>query len=482
MFRVIRDTGPFGEAGAHRDMQGQDRVVRLATSRHGAAVRQAGQNAATASQRPDGAQEPTILADDYPPYRAHNAMELSVVLPCLNEAETIAICVRKALSFLLMHGVDGEVLVADNGSTDGSQDLAAAAGARIVDVPQRGYGSALMGGIQAAQGQFVIMGDADDSYDLTNLMPFLTRLRAGADLVMGNRFLGGIAPGAMPRLHRYLGNPILSFVGRLFFHSKIGDFHCGLRGFSRERVLRLGLQATGMEFASEIVVKATLSGYQVEEVPTALARDGRSRPPHLRSWRDGWRHLRFLLLFSPRWLFFYPGLAVIILGTAIGIAIEPGPLLLGGIRLDVDSLAAAAALDVIGVQAVLFAIFTHVYASNEGFLPHSATVGRLQRIWTLERGLAIAAVLGLTGVAGCVAVYVRWSGVPFDRDDYAEILRVVLPSVTFLVISFQLLLGTFFFSILSIRRSGHEPGSARQLQEYLHSRELDAESEGVRNW
>src|SRR5215469_10534118 len=336
-------------------------------------------------------------------------------MPCLNEAETVATCVRKATGFLAESGISGEVLVADNGSTDGSQRLATDAGARVVPVSDKGYGNALMGGIVAARGKYVIMGDADDSYDFTNLMPFVDELRKGADLVMGNRFAGGIAPGAMPRLHRYLGNPVLSFIGRLFFRSTIGDFHCGLRGFSRDRVLRLGLQATGMEFASEMVVKATLSGYRMEEVPTTLARDGRNRPPHLRSWRDGWRHLRFLLLFSPRWLFFYPGIALIILGTMIGIAIEPGPLVVGGLRLDVASLATAAAMDIIGVQAVLFAIFTHMYASNEGFLPHSATVGRLQRVWTLERGLAIGVVLALTGIAGCIAAYVHWSGVSFDR-------------------------------------------------------------------
>lgn len=383
-------------------------------------------------------------------------LELSVVMPCLNEAETIATCVQKALSFLLLEGVDGEVVVADNGSTDGSQALAQAAGARVISIPQRGYGSALIGGIGAARGRYVIMGDADDSYDLTALMPFLERLRTGADLVMGNRFLGGIAPGAMPTLHRYLGNPVLSFIGRLFFHSKIGDFHCGLRGFNRDRVLRLGLQATGMEFASEIVVKATLSRYRVEEVPTTLSPDGRSRPPHLRSWRDGWRHLRFLLLFSPRWLFFYPGLALIGLGTIIGVALLPGPLSIAGVKLDVDTLAGACALVIIGVQAVLFAIFTSVYASNEGFLPQSKAVRRLLKSWTLERGLGVGCVFGLGGLSGVIAAFVLWSGATFGRLPYESALRVVLPSLTALVVSCQLVFGTFFLSILSVRRVGHE--------------------------
>ena len=237
-------------------------------------------------------------------------MELTVVMPCLNEAETVATCVRKAVKFIADSGISGEVVVADNGSTDGSQQLAEDAGARVVDIQDKGYGNALMGGILAARGEYVIMGDADDSYDFTNLMPFIEELRKGSDLVMGNRFKGGIEPGAMPPLHKYLGNPVLSFVGRLFFRSKIGDFHCGLRGFRKDSAIALGLQATGMEFASEMVVKATLAKQKITEVPTTLRKDGRSRPPHLRSWRDGWRHLRFLLLFSPRWLFFVPGIVI----------------------------------------------------------------------------------------------------------------------------------------------------------------------------
>src|SRR6202789_1351216 len=251
-------------------------------------------------------------------------------MPCLNEAETVVTCVTKAVKFLADSGGSGEVVLADNGSTDGSQELAADAGARVVPVSDKGYGNALMGGILAAGGEYVIMGDADDSYDFSNLMPFVTELRKGADLVMGNRFAGGIAPGAMPALHRYLGNPVLSFIGRLFFRSKIGDFHCGLRGFRRDSVLALGLQATGMEFASEMVVKATLAGQRITEVPTMLARDGRSRPPHLRSWRDGWRHLRFLLMYSPRGLFLVPGVACILVGLILGVLVLPRPFTIHG--------------------------------------------------------------------------------------------------------------------------------------------------------
>jgi hypothetical protein len=374
-------------------------------------------------------------------------VELTILLPCLNEAETVAICVRKAASFLLLNNVAGEVLVADNGSTDGSPALAEAAGARVIFVPEQGYGRALMAGIKAARGRFVIMGDADDSYDLTALMPFLTRLRGGADLVMGNRFRGGIQPGAMPALHRYIGNPALSFVGRRFFRSKIGDFHCGLRGFNRSRIMRVGLQATGMEFASEMVVRATLAGYRIEEVPTTLSPDGRSRRPHLRSWRDGWRHLRFLLLFSPRWLFLYPGLAMMLVGAVAGIAILPGPIPFAGVRLNLATLAAACALVVIGMQAVLFAIFTAVYATNEGFLPPSNKVARFLRSWTLERGLLAGAVLGLAGLGGAAAALIVWSG---GTVPHPEILRLVLPSLTALMLSCQLVFSAFFISILGV--------------------------------
>src|SRR6201999_2261033 len=264
-------------------------------------------------------------------------------MPCLNEAETVATCVHKAVTFIADSGIDGEVVVADNGSTDGSRQLAADAGARVVPIPERGYGNALMGGIIAARGEYVIMGDADDSYDFTSLMPFITELRKGYDLVMGNRFKGGIAPGAMPPLHKYLGNPVLSFVGRLFFRSAVGDFHCGLRGFRRDSAIALGLQSTGMEFASEIGVKATLAKQKIPEVPPPLPKDGRSPKPHLRSFRDGWRHLRFLLLFSPRWLFFIPGLLVGAAGLVIGAIVATGPLTIGGVNFDVDTLVACGA-------------------------------------------------------------------------------------------------------------------------------------------
>jgi hypothetical protein len=392
-------------------------------------------------------------------------VELTVVMPCLNEAETVATCVRKAMGFLEASGISGEVLVADNGSTDGSQRLAEEAGARVVPISEKGYGNALMGGIVAAHGRYIIMGDADDSYDFTNLMPFVQSLRDGAELVMGNRFKGGIAPGAMPPLHRYLGNPVLSNIGGLFFRSKIKDFHCGLRGFRRDSVLRLGLQATGMEFASEMVVKATLARQNIEEVPTTLAKDGRSRPPHLRSWRDGWRHLRFLLLFSPRWLFFLPGLGLLVAGLAIGVAVIPGPFSIGSVQFDVDTLVGASAMVVIGFQSVLFALFTNVYASAEGFLPEDPWVKRVLRTLSLERGLVVGGVLAVAGLFGLVMSLAYWHGSGFGQLDFNHALRIMVPSVTALMISCQVILGTFFLSILGIRRTRHPAMGALETDE-----------------
>ncbi|GAA0940643.1 glycosyltransferase family 2 protein [Nonomuraea longicatena] len=384
-------------------------------------------------------------------------MELTVVMPCLNEAETVEVCVRKAIACMKAHGIEGEVLIADNGSTDGSQQLARDAGARVVHVDDKGYGNALMGGIRAARGKYVIMGDADDSYDFEGLLPFVEQLRDGADLVMGNRFKGGIAPGAMPPLHRYLGNPVLSFVGRLFFPSAIGDFHCGLRGFRRESILRLGLQTGGMEFASEMVVKSTLQGLDVREVPTTLSPDGRSRPPHLRSWRDGWRHLRFLLLYSPKWLFFIPGLALMAVGLVMGTRLTFGPLRIGELAFDVDTLVGASAMVVIGFQAALFALFTKVYAAEEGFLPESPRIRKLLGHVTLERGLIIGGLLAVAGLVGLVMSLVHWQVRSFGELDPRESLRIVVPAATALIMSFQTIFASLFISILGIRRSRENP-------------------------
>jgi len=280
-------------------------------------------------------------------------------------------------------------------------------------------------------------------------------LRKGADLVMGNRFAGGIAPGAMPPLHRYLGNPVLSFIGRLFFRSKIGDFHCGLRGFSRDSVMALNLQATGMEFASELVVKAALYGQHVTEVPTTLAKDGRSRPPHLHTWRDGWRHLRFLLLFSPRWLFFLPGLLLFVAGLVIGAIVAPHPFKVGTVTFDVDTLVGASAMVVIGFQSVLFWLFTQVYAGSEGFLPEEPKVQRLLAKLSLERGLILGAAIGVAGLAGLIFSVAYWHGKGFHQLNYEHSLRLMIPSVTALIVSSQVILGTFFLSILGIKHTRH---------------------------
>jgi glycosyltransferase involved in cell wall biosynthesis len=386
-------------------------------------------------------------------------------MPCLNEAETVATCVSKAVRFIEQNQIDGEVIVADNGSTDGSPRLAAEAGARVVPVRDKGYGNALMGGISAAHGEYVIMGDADDSYDFTNLMPYIVELRKGAEMVMGNRFKGGIEPGAMPPLHRYFGNPVLSFIGRLFFRSDIGDFHCGLRGFRRDSVLDLNLHAIGMEFASEMVVKATLARQKIAEVPTVLAKDGRSRPPHLRTWRDGWRHLRFLLLYSPRWLFFAPGMIMIVLGLIIGGATATGPIIIGDLTFDVDTLVAASGMVIIGFQAVMFWLFTRVYARSEGFLPASPKAARILATVSLERVLILGGLIGFAGLAGMIFSLASWQAKAFGGLDYEHALRLIVPSVTALTLSCQAILGCFFLSILDIKQTGHIPIGATVASE-----------------
>ena len=381
-----------------------------------------------------------------------DSLEVSIVMPCLNEAETLATCIKKARGSLDRHGIAGEIIIADNGSTDGSQAIGASLGARVIEIEVKGYGSALMGGITAARGRYVIMGDADDSYDFTNLMPFIEKLREGYDLVMGNRFKGGIRPGAMPPLHRYLGNPVLTFIGRLFFGSPSGDFHCGLRGFNRDAILGLDLQTTGMEFASEMVVKATLNGLRITEVPTTLSPDGRSRPPHLRSWRDGWRHLRFLLMYSPRWLFLYPGILLMLVGSILGFCLLPRSRQVGGVVLDVQTLLYAAMAVVIGFQAVLFAVFTKVFVISEGLIPEDPHLNRLFRHITLETGLIIGVLLLLAGLAGSIYAVADWGLHAFGPLDPSRTLRWVIPSVTALVLGCQVILSSFFLSVLGLKR------------------------------
>jgi len=380
-------------------------------------------------------------------------IEVSIVMPCLNEEESIRQCIGMAQEGLERAGAEGEIVIADNGSTDGSQEIARELGARVVDVPAKGYGAALMGGFEAARGRYVIMGDADGSYDFGHIETFLERLRAGDDLVMGNRFRGGIAEGAMPFLHRYLGNPVLSFVGRLLFPSAIGDFHCGLRGFRREALATLDLQSPGMEFASEMVVKATLSELKISEVPTTLSPDLRSRPPHLRTWRDGWRHLRFLLLFSPRWLFFYPGLALMVLGLVAMVALLPGELRLFGVGFDVHTLVYASAMIVVGYQAMLFAVFARIYARTSGFLPGKNWISELNEKLSLEAGALAGLGLILAGLAMSVVAIFVWGDSGFADLDYRETLRLVVPAGTMLILGVQTVLASFFISILGIQRT-----------------------------
>lgn len=379
-------------------------------------------------------------------------VELSILMPCLNEAETLATCILKAQSSLKKLNIAGEIIIADNGSTDGSQAIATRLGARVVAVAVKGYGSALMGGIAAARGKYIIMGDADDSYDFTKLEPFFQKLRSGYDLVIGNRFKGGIQPGAMPPLHRYLGNPVLTGMGRLFFRSPCGDFHCGLRGFSKAAIQKLDLRTTGMEFATETVVKATMYKLRITEVPTTLAPDGRSRRPHLRSWRDGWRHLRFMLLYSPRWLFLYPGLLLMTLGTLASGWLLISPRVVGGLTLDVHTLLYAAMAIVMGFQMVVFAVFTKVFGISEGLLPEDPRLTRLLRYIKLETGLLAGSLLLIMGVVMSLYAFNSWEAQFFGPLNPSKTLRLVIPAVTLITLGLETILSSFFLSILGLKR------------------------------
>ncbi len=375
-------------------------------------------------------------------------VELTVLMPCLNEERTVARCVDAAHRFLREARLEGEVVVADNGSTDNSREVARAAGARVVEVPDKGYGAALLGGIREARGRFVIMGDADDSYDFSALQAFVAALRGGADLVMGNRFKGGIADGAMPFLHRYLGNPVLSFIGRLFFRTPIGDFHCGLRGFSREAIERLGLVAPGMEFASEMVAKASLARLRIEEVPTKLRPDGRGRPSHLRTWRDGWRHLRFLLLFCPRWLFLYPGVALLVVG-ALGLLLGlPGVASLAWPHLGVHSLLFMGAATILGLQLLVFAMLTKWLAVLAGMVDQPRWMANLQSVFSVELGLLLGFGGFLAGLVWSLAITLDWGRSGFGALDPVETMRSVIPAVTLMAVGMQTAMGSAFAGAL----------------------------------
>ena len=375
--------------------------------------------------------------------------EVSVVMPCLNEAETLATCIGKARGSLQRLGVDGEVLVADNGSSDGSQKIAASEGARVVDVPERGYGAALRRGIAAADGTYVVMADADDSYALDDLGPFVDALRGGSDLVMGNRFQGGIAPGAMPALHRYVGNPVLSWIGRLFFKVPIHDFHCGMRGFRRDRILDLGLRTNGMEFASEMVVRSSLAGLAISEVSTTLRPDGRTRSPHLRTWRDGWRHLRFLLAFSPRWLFLYPAIVMIAVGAVACAALAVGPVTIGSVTFDIQTMMAAATVLMVGLYTATLALVSRAYAWRLGLLPLSPRVERFLDRFTLEWGLLVGFAMAVAGAVSFVVAATRWQESDFGALSTAD-MRLPLLGMVLVVAGAQVALTSFLLSLTRI--------------------------------
>jgi glycosyltransferase involved in cell wall biosynthesis len=390
-----------------------------------------------------------LIADTLP---SESEPDLTILMPCLDEAVTLPICIGKARSFLARSGTYGEILIADNGSTDGSQQLARGLGARVINVAERGYGSALIAGIQAARGRYIIMGDSDDSYDFGQLDAFMTELRKGAELVMGNRFTGGIAAGAMPRLHRYLGNPVLTTLGRLLFGSPCGDFHCGLRGFDRSTILSLDLSAPGMEFASEMVVKATIARLRIAEVPTTLSPDGRDRPPHLRSWRDGWRHLRFLLLFSPRGLFLYPGIALFGGGLLAMLRLLIGPVVIGGVGFDINTLLFAAAGAVIGWQSMIFWVCAKIHGTREGILPPDPGFERFLARVTLERVLLTSLATFLVGIGLAVASTVGWGEHGFGALPPEHTMRMVIPAAALMMLAVQAAYGACFVALMHIKR------------------------------
>ncbi len=380
-------------------------------------------------------------------------LELSIVMPCLNEAETLAICISKAQSFLTNNTIIGEIIIADNGSTDGSINIALSHKARVVNVAKKGYGSALKAGIKAANGSYIIMGDADDSYDFTNLMPYVSALREGHDLVMGNRFKGGIAKGAMPFLHKYLGNPVLSFIGRLFFKINIRDFHCGLRGFSKSAYLKMNLKTTGMEFASEMVVKSKLNDLVIIEVPTKLHKDGRTRKPHLKTWSDGWRHLRFLMLYAPNWLFLYPGILLALVGLILSTVLLINPIEFEKFTLDVHTLLYASSFLLVGFQFIIFYGLTKVFAVENELLPKTKRYRKLFKFIKLENGLVLGFIILCIGLFLSYKGLSNWQAINFGELDASITLRLIIPAITALQVGVQTILFSLFFSVLGLKQN-----------------------------
>lgn len=377
-------------------------------------------------------------------------MEFTILMPCLNEEETLEKCIKKAIYSIEGNHLEAEVLIADNGSTDKSVEIAEKNGARVIHVKEKGYGSALNAGINDAKGKYIIMGDSDDSYDFTNIQPFINKLREGNDLVMGNRFRGGIKKKAMPFLHRYLGNPVLSFIGRLFFKIPVFDFHCGLRGFNKQSIINLNLCTTGMEFASEMVVKSAMSNLKIVEVPTTLHPDGRTKPPHLRTWRDGWRHLRFLLLYSPKWLFLYPGLLLVLLGVIISAILMEGPVQINNITLDVHTLLYASGMVIIGFQTVFFYLFSTIFSTKIGLQNKEIWLIKFERLFSLEKTIGFGIIMILIGLAFSLKSIIYWDKTSFGNLNPSQVFRIVIPAVSFLILGTQLIFNSFFMSILCL--------------------------------
>ena len=377
-------------------------------------------------------------------------MDITILMPCLNEAETLALCINKAKRWLKNSKLNGEVLVADNGSIDGSQLISKKLGARVVSVSERGYGSALYYGTLAAKGKWIIMGDSDDSYDFSRLDPFVAALKKGADLVMGNRFLGGIEEGAMPWKNRYIGNPILTFIGRLLFNCPSRDFHCGLRAVNKKAFMKMDLRTTGMEFASEMVIKANLLDMKIVEVPTTLSKDGRNRPPHLRPWRDGWRHLRFMLLFSPRWLFFYPGLLIFILSGLGYFALLRGPLNLGNVEFSYNSLFIFESGTLIGFLFLIFAVLVRDLGAKEGLLPQHNLIEKLRNSSMLEIGSLSGITIFVMGLINALKALSQWGDLGFASLPDMDLLRLVSLSTFMMIIGSLIFLFSLVIGFLSL--------------------------------
>ncbi|RRG10382.1 MAG: glycosyltransferase family 2 protein [Lactobacillus sp.] len=385
---------------------------------------------------------------------------LTILMPCLNEAETLEASILEALSFFDKNkGISGEVLIADNGSTDGSIEIAekySTLGVRIAHIKTKGYGNALIGGTKEALGKYVVMGDPDNSYDFFHLLPFIERLEAGDDLVMGNRFKGGIEDGAMPPLHRYLGTPVLSFIGRLFYHNKIGDFNCGLRGYNRDRILALHLRTSGMEYASEMIVQSSLHNYKISEVPTVLRVDGRSTKPHLSTWSDGWRHLRFLLMYSPKWLFLYPGLFMFVIGI-IGMAVlSQGPVRINSVNLDINTLLYSGGLTIAGIQAVLFAVFAYIYANTTSYFPVVDKLSEKIEKLTVEKGIVVGLIIFIIGLILAIFSVVIWSRSSFQNLNPLKVMKITIPAMICMISGIQILFGSFLAGILKIKRNDND--------------------------